>query len=32
VYDAELASEEARAVIRQALLKKNIRLHFHELH
>lgn len=32
VYDAELASEEARNLIRQALLKKNIELHFHELH
>jgi hypothetical protein len=32
VYDAELASEKARAVIRRELSNKDIGLHFHELH
>jgi hypothetical protein len=32
VYDAEVASEEARALIEKALRKKNVETHFHELH
>lgn len=30
VYDAELATEDVRALIEKALRKKNIEIHFHE--